>query len=191
MCLTGVYVSCPASVWLDNDLSLSSLTFRPSIPVNHSRCCSVSFWCCTPVLPCRTPNIDKLASEGVKLTQHIAAAPLCTPSRAAFMTGRYAIRSGNRYSKTCSASVNGGMFAPMSLSNIAWFISVHSLYSLMCVLIRNGQRRPCAGAALPRWFGGASGKRDHLCYEAAATRIHYWPSGWDNIMWALTFESSM
>ncbi|XP_076026247.1 arylsulfatase D [Genypterus blacodes] len=42
----------------------------------------------------RTPNIDRLAAEGVKLTQHIAAAPLCTPSRAAFMTGRYAIRSG-------------------------------------------------------------------------------------------------
>ncbi|XP_017279306.1 arylsulfatase H [Kryptolebias marmoratus] len=42
----------------------------------------------------RTPNIDRLASEGVKLTQHIAAAPLCSPSRAAFMTGRYALRSG-------------------------------------------------------------------------------------------------
>ncbi|KAM8977113.1 arylsulfatase H-like [Pelodytes ibericus] len=42
----------------------------------------------------RTPNIDRLASEGVKLTQHITAAPVCTPSRAAFMTGRYPIRSG-------------------------------------------------------------------------------------------------
>uniref|UniRef100_A0A3Q1G1X7 Arylsulfatase H n=1 Tax=Acanthochromis polyacanthus TaxID=80966 RepID=A0A3Q1G1X7_9TELE len=42
----------------------------------------------------RTPNIDRLASEGVKLTQHIAAAPLCTPSRSAFITGRYALRSG-------------------------------------------------------------------------------------------------
>ncbi|RXN00614.1 Glycogenin-1, partial [Acipenser ruthenus] len=42
----------------------------------------------------RTPNIDRLAQEGVKLTQHIAAGPLCTPSRAAFMTGRYPIRSG-------------------------------------------------------------------------------------------------
>ncbi|KAF0884522.1 STS sulfatase, partial [Crocuta crocuta] len=42
----------------------------------------------------RTPNIDRLAGGGVKLTQHLAASPLCTPSRAAFMTGRYPVRSG-------------------------------------------------------------------------------------------------
>uniref|UniRef100_A0A096N0B6 Arylsulfatase D n=1 Tax=Papio anubis TaxID=9555 RepID=A0A096N0B6_PAPAN len=42
----------------------------------------------------RTPNIDQLAEEGVRLTQHLAAAPLCTPSRAAFLTGRHSFRSG-------------------------------------------------------------------------------------------------
>ncbi|HUP18449.1 MAG TPA: sulfatase-like hydrolase/transferase, partial [Gemmatimonadota bacterium] len=42
----------------------------------------------------RTPNLDRLAREGVRLTDCYAAAPLCTPTRAAFMTGRYQHRAG-------------------------------------------------------------------------------------------------
>lgn len=41
-----------------------------------------------------TPNLDRLAREGVRLTDCYAAAPLCTPTRAAFMTGRYQHRVG-------------------------------------------------------------------------------------------------
>jgi len=37
----------------------------------------------------RTPNLDRLASEGVRLTDFYANAPVCTPTRAALMTGRY------------------------------------------------------------------------------------------------------
>ena len=36
-----------------------------------------------------TPNIDRLAAEGTKFTQFYAAAPVCSPSRAAFLTGMY------------------------------------------------------------------------------------------------------
>ena len=43
----------------------------------------------------RTPNIDSIAREGVKMTQHLTTASTCTPSRSAFLTGRYQIRSGN------------------------------------------------------------------------------------------------
>lgn len=41
-----------------------------------------------------TPNVDRLASEGILLTQHLAASPICTPSRAALLTGRHAVRLG-------------------------------------------------------------------------------------------------
>ena len=37
----------------------------------------------------KTPNIDRMAAEGVKFTDFYAAAPSCTPSRAALMTGCY------------------------------------------------------------------------------------------------------
>ena len=42
----------------------------------------------------RTPEIDKLAKNGVLFTDFYAASGLCTPSRAALMTGSYPIRIG-------------------------------------------------------------------------------------------------
>lgn len=41
-----------------------------------------------------TPNIDRIGRDGVVLSHHLAAASVCTPSRSAFLTGRYPIRSG-------------------------------------------------------------------------------------------------
>src|SRR5216684_2380465 len=42
----------------------------------------------------RTPNIDAIATAGVKFTQCYANAPECTPTRSALMSGQYQQRFG-------------------------------------------------------------------------------------------------
>jgi arylsulfatase A len=42
----------------------------------------------------KTPALDRLVSEGLCLTQHYSAAPVCAPARAGFLTGRYPHRTG-------------------------------------------------------------------------------------------------
>lgn len=44
-----------------------------------------------------TPNIDRMAQEGMRFTDFYSSAPVSTPSRAGLMTGRYASRLGIRH----------------------------------------------------------------------------------------------
>jgi len=44
--------------------------------------------------PVRTPTLDHLVGESLCLTQHYSGSPVCSPARAALLTGRYPIRTG-------------------------------------------------------------------------------------------------
>ena len=62
----------------------------------------------------RTPHIDRLAAGGAKLLHNLAPDSICTPSRAAFLTGRYPIRSGfaanpGKHRVFLDASAAGGL----------------------------------------------------------------------------------
>lgn len=56
-----------------------------------------------------TPNIDALAARGVRFTQFYAAAPVCSPSRAALLTGRYPLRAGLINNAASQKDAAGGM----------------------------------------------------------------------------------
>ena len=45
----------------------------------------------------RTPNLDRMAAEGLRFTDFYTTAPFCSPSRASLLTGRYPVRAGVPY----------------------------------------------------------------------------------------------
>ena len=62
----------------------------------------------------KTPNIDRLAEQGARLRHDVTPDSVCTPNRAAFLTGRYPIRSGlasdnNNLRMFLSTSASGGL----------------------------------------------------------------------------------
>jgi len=51
----------------------------------------------------KTPNIDKLASDGVLCTNGYSSSPICSPSRASLLTGRFPTRFGYEFTPTTSS----------------------------------------------------------------------------------------
>jgi len=53
-----------------------------------------------------TPNIDRLAEQGVRLTRYLVPTPYCAPSRGSLLTGRYPHRTGVVYNPTPDQGIN-------------------------------------------------------------------------------------
>ena len=64
----------------------------------------------------KTPNLDRLARQGLRMTDFYASANICTPSRAGLQTGRYPIRTGLAYDVIRQTDTNG---LPLSETTIA------------------------------------------------------------------------
>ena len=70
-----------------------------------------------PQIP--TPNIDSIASRGVRFTQAYVAAPNCSPSRAGFMTGRIPTRFGYEVNPIGAGNEVPGTGLPASETTMA------------------------------------------------------------------------
>jgi uncharacterized sulfatase len=75
----------------------------------------------------KTPNIDKLAIDGIAFTNGYAASPVCSPSRASIMTGRYSSRYGfefTPYPANAARIMNllrrDGELETIEMDNVQW-----------------------------------------------------------------------
>jgi arylsulfatase A-like enzyme len=86
-----------------------------------------------------TPNLDRMAAEGLKLTNFYSVSPVCTPSRAALLTGRYAARMG---------------IQQMHLSNVLTFQDTTGLPTGETTMATALKAHGYATAAIGKWHLG-------------------------------------
>jgi hypothetical protein len=94
-----------------------------------------------------TPNIDRMAAEGIRFDQANVAAPVCTPSRYNYLTGRYATRSLGPLQSSLSARHH--------VSPGTWWSWI----------LNAAQCRTTARRRLPHRFVGVPRHRHHLYHR--------------------------
>ena len=89
--------SIAATSWLwrgDNLMAAAPRTDKPNIVFILADDLGYGDLGCYGRRDIKTPVIDEIAAEGVRFTQYYSNGPECTPTRTAFMTGRYQQRVG-------------------------------------------------------------------------------------------------
>ena len=111
----------------------------------------------------RTPNIDQLAKEGVRFTQHYANGPECSPTRTALLTGRY-------------QQFAGGLECAIGTGNVGRYDDAISLAKI------NELGLPASSAVIPKAIQNQGYKcavygKWHLGYEPKFNPISH---GWND-----------
>jgi arylsulfatase A-like enzyme len=92
----------------------------------------------------KTPNIDRLAKEGVRFTDAHAVSAVCTPSRYSLLTGEYAFRVNS----WGPHAVRGGLIIDPAKMTLARLLKNHG-YATACI----GKWHLGFGATTPDWNG--------------------------------------
>ena len=123
----------------------------------------------------RTPGLDRLAARGVRFTQFYASAPVCSPSRAALLTGRSPHAAG----VPGNVAPRDGAGMPPEQVTIAEHFQAAGYRTALVGKWHLGQddeRRPEA-QGFERWYGHLGGCIDnwsHFFYWSGPNRHDLW-----------------
>jgi arylsulfatase A-like enzyme len=88
----------------------------------------------------KTPNLDRLAAEGLRYTRAFATAPVCSTSRSAFMTGLYQTAIGAHHHRShCSPGLDDGFHLPAGVRPLPHRL-IDAGYTSANVVTQDGQR---------------------------------------------------
>src|ERR1051325_501475 len=113
----------------------------------------------------RTPNIDRIRADGVKFTDFYANAPVCTPTRCGFLTGRYQQRI-NRMEYAINSGMKG-VGLPAKETTIANYLRDGGYATAMSGKWHLGtdeQNRPTQHG-FDHFFGLLSGNHDYFTHR--------------------------
>jgi arylsulfatase A-like enzyme len=128
-----------------------------------------------------TPVLDRLAEQGMKFTSAYAAAPVCTPTRCAFITGRYPQRFDVGLEEPLTAS-SPPVGLPPSQPTIASLLRAAGYETALIGKWHLGWRpeyRPNRHG-FDEFFGSLSGALDYFTYVAPDAGEGDLPDLWEN-----------
>ncbi len=118
----------------------------------------------------RTPHLDALASRGVRFTNWYSGSPVCSPSRACLLTGRY---PGNAGVRSILAGHRTATGLPREVPTIAMALAREGYRTAMLgkwhLGLAEGSRPQEHG--FQEWFGFMAGCIDYFSH------IYYWGQG--------------
>lgn len=113
--------------------------------------------CYNPKSKIPTPNIDRLAAEGMRFTDAHAPGPLCHASRYGLMTGRYPFRTDVSKWPTKPLIDQGQVTLPSLLAGAGYETAMVGKWHLG--FAENGYANPLPGGPVDRGFGSFFGLR--------------------------------
>ncbi len=124
----------------------------------------------------RTPHLDRMAAEGLQFTDFHSNGPMCSPTRAALLTGLYPQRFGVQFESALSGIEDYDIGLPLDALTIAEAVAEHGYATGMYGKWHLGYHPPFmpADQGFGDFRGLASGDGDHHSHIDRSGRKDWW-----------------